>query len=129
MGIKNSDIKYYINKEKGVVVATSNIAKYDVEDEICSLIDKSSANITLPNEAPHKITAKAKLSNADKYSDEKGKNIARRRLLIKYYKERIKTITTYLKVYEDLVTRIKISLEHCERSVEKLEKNLKDDIE
>ena len=34
----------------------------------------------------------------------------------------------YIQAYEDLVARLKASLEHSERSIEKLEKNLENDI-
>lgn len=125
--IKNNTIKYYANKEKGVVVAKAHVGRNDIYNEVYSLAKKS-FNCINRNEDEYKITAKATLSTADEFSYEKGKNIARRRLLIKYYKKRIKNIKMYIQAYEDLVARLKASLEHSERSIEKLKKNLENDI-
>lgn len=119
-------IKYFINKEKGIIVAVLEDCKDDFHDY---MLTKDRA-FSIWNECcpmREKYVGKAKCCSSDNFDEEYGKELARTRLLLKYYEDFTKCFYRYK---ENRIKRImelsKKPLAHYEHLVDRmieLEKN------
>lgn len=107
--VENGNMTYYINKEKRTVVCKKTGCEFD----IVNLIENISGCYTIPPEMSVKdvllnstYTGIAKCNPEDKWDEEKGMEIARKRMLLKYYKDKEKKTETYENLFNEYLNRI-----------------------
>lgn len=119
-------IKYFINKEKGIIVAVLE----DCEDDFYDyMLTKDPAFSILDEHLPmrEKYIGKAKCCSSDNFDEEYGKELARTRLLLKYYEDFTKCFYCYkenrIKRVMELSKKPIAHYEHLVNRMIELEKN------
>lgn len=122
MGVKivPSNITYYVNSEKGVVVARLS----NLREENTTLIKKLTENyfqkplstrcMKLVQQFPDSYTGVAKLCSGDTFDEERGREIARNRLLKKVYDSKARIIDSVKKMADEENERISNKFMDCE---------------
>lgn len=110
---KMGQIHYHVNEEKGVVVAVLEGVEYDAIDLLMGKNEYLSYFSRWPRIQPFmlkdKYVGKAKCMEGDVFNIEVGKELAKERLLLKYYKDLYKA---FEKFFEEMMT---ISSKHMEK--------------
>lgn len=119
-------IKYFINKEKGIIVAVLEDCK---DDFFYYMLTKDPA-VPISEECPlmrEKYIGKAKCCSSDNFDEEYGKELARTRLLLKYYEDFTKCFYCYkenrIKRIMELSRKPIVHYEHLVDRMIELEKN------
>lgn len=127
-------VKYHVDAENGIVVASLEGVEYDAAcvinkylggskmsvDEVKEL-KKQGANIAIfeDNRIKNKYVGVARCHADDTFDEEKGKEIARKRMLIKYNKDKSEVICRNL--YE-----LSLLMENLERADDKIWDRIED---
>lgn len=110
---KMEQIHYHVNEEKGVVVAVLEGVEYDAIVLLMGKNEYLSYFSRWPRIQPFmlkdKYVGKAKCMERDVFNIEVGKELAKERLLLKYYKDLYKA---FEKFFEEMMT---ISAKHMEK--------------
>lgn len=98
-------IKYVVNKEKGTVTAIATNCRGDVVRKTNKLAKGAGAWYTFDASViPDTLSATTRVHGADVFDEEKGKALARKKLLLKYHKERQKSLCFCLIAHTRLMT-------------------------
>ena len=111
---KGNIIEYYTNLDKGVTVAVMTGCEADAMDmlvkhnviDIKSLSPRSKGYL-FPKHMlmPNRFTGKAKLAEGDKFNFKEGREIARKKLLEKYYASLRKACIRFSEHHNNIVSR------------------------
>lgn len=123
---KMGQIHYHVNEKKGVVVAVLEGVEYDAMDLLMGKNKYLGYLSTWPRIQPFmlkdKYVGKAKCMKGDVFDIKVGKELAKKRLLFKYYRDLNKAFENF---YEEMIT---ISAKHMEKIWRKYQ-NIKLDLE
>jgi hypothetical protein len=98
-------IKYVVNREKGTVTAIATNCCGDVLRKADKLAKGVGAWYTFNSPLmPNTLSATTRVHGADVFDEEKGKALARKKLLLKYHKERQKSLCFCLIAHTRLMT-------------------------
>ena len=127
--VENGNMTYYINKSKGTVVCKKTNCEFDIVD----LMDHISRNPCIPSEMSIKevllrkeYVGKAKCNPEDKWNEEIGMEIARKRMLVKYYADKAVKMEVYESLYNDYLLRIQEYTNRFARKTISVENKLKE---
>lgn len=97
-------IKYVVNKEKGTVTAIATNCRGDVVRKADKLAKGAGAWYTFnASVIPDTLSATTRVHGADVFDEEKGKALARKKLLLKYHKESLKSLRSCLRAHARLM--------------------------
>jgi hypothetical protein len=101
-------IKYVVNKEKGTVTAIATNCRRDVVRKTNKLAKGVGAWHAFDAYViPDTLSATTRVHGADVFDKEKGKALARKKLLLKYHKESLKSLRSCM----SLQARLMLSLD------------------
>lgn len=123
---KMGQIHYHVNEEKGVVVAVLEGVEYDAID----LLMRKNKYLSYPSMWPRtqpfmlkdKYVGKAKCMEGDVFNIEVGKELAKERLLLKYYKDLYKASVNFV---EEMMTTSGKHMEKIWRKYQNIKLDLK----
>lgn len=136
-----SKVNYKVNKDVGLVVATMDDVRYDAAcvinkcyggekigaDEVLEL---SKAGIVIPemeeNTIRNKFVGVAKCHEEDSFDETTGMDIARRRMLIKYNKEKLAIVQAHIDRIEEILDKLEDYEDKIYDKLEELEDELED---
>ena len=111
--IKSKTIKFIQDEKKGVTVAILYLDQFEIYKEFNDIIQKDfpSINFDFNNlggkfDMPRIIKAKTKLSQGDKFDPQKGIEVAKTKVLNKYYIKRAEYFRAALDDIEQIAARL-----------------------